>query len=71
MLITDKDKLKEYCADRRVWQGIAGIARSKRGRTFVSFYSGRNGETFGNYSLILMSEGEREFEFDSLPVAVA
>lgn len=71
MLITDKDKLKEYCADRRVWQGIAGIARSKRGRTFVSFYSGRNGETFGNYSLILMSEGEREFEFDPLPVAVA
>ena len=71
MLITDKNKMRDYATDRRVWQGIAGIARSRMGRTFVCFYSGRNGETFGNYALLMMSEAKPTLKFGSTPIAVA
>lgn len=69
MLITDKEKLADYGTDRRIWQGIPGIACTKKGNVFVSLYSGMNGETFGNYALML--KGTSDGEFSDLPVAVA
>ena len=61
MLIFDREKLKKFTSSHRVWQGIPGIARTKGGRTFVSFYSGETKETYGNYALVVMSEGEDDF----------
>ena len=47
MLITDASKCKPFESLHRVWQGIPGIAHTKGGRTFVSFYSGDTKETVG------------------------
>lgn len=60
MLITDKETLKNYEAGNRVWQGIPGIERTKRGRLFMTFYSGYTSETFGNYVPLLMSDDDGE-----------
>lgn len=67
MLITDKNKLTEFYSSRRIWQGIPGIARTKGGRTFVSFYSGDTKETFGNFTMVLKSDSDTDF---GEPVAV-
>ena len=56
MLITDKKELRRYYADHRVWQGIPGIVCTKKGREFVSFYSGNVKETYGNYALLIMRD---------------
>ena len=61
MLITDLQKLKRYYSIHRVWQGIPGIARTKGGRTFISFYSGDTKETYGNYALLLKSDTDTDF----------
>ena len=61
MLITDPTKLREFYADRRVWQGIPGIARTKGGRTFVSIYSGDVKETYGNYVFVIKSDNDHDF----------
>ena len=68
MLITDTSKLKDFYSEHRVWQGIPGIARTVKGRIFVSFYSGNTGETYGNYAVLTVSEDENRF---SEPIAVA
>ena len=69
MLITDKNEMAKYADGRRLWQGIPGIERSKNGRTFICFYSGKNGETFGNFALVMRSDDGREF--GNAPIAVA
>ncbi len=61
MLITDKTKLSEFSAEHRVWQGIPGIARTQKGKTFISFYSGNTKEYFGNYALVICSENDTDF----------
>ena len=61
MLITDPNALKAFYACHRVWQGIPGIARTKGGRTFVSFYSGNITEAFGNFALVLQSDRDTDF----------
>ena len=61
MLITDPNALKAYYTCHRVWQGIPGIARTKGGRTFVSFYSGNITEAFGNFALVLRSDNDGNF----------
>ena len=61
MLITDPSKLREFYADRRIWQGIPGIARTKGGRTFVSIYSGDVKETYGNYVFVIKSDNDHDF----------
>lgn len=68
MLITDKSILKNFSSDRRVWQGIPGIARTNKGRTFISFYSGNVAEAYGNYAALLQSDTDSGF---SEPIAVA
>lgn len=62
MLITDKKELERFSDGRRVWQGIPGIEHTKEGRTFITFYSGATGETYGNYVLLYRSDDEKNFE---------
>jgi len=69
MLITDKQELKKYAAEHRVWQGIPGIEVTKDGRIFSAFYSGNTVEGKGNFvALIKSDDGGKTF---SDPVAVA
>ncbi len=67
MLITNKSLLKNYYSDKRVWQGIPGIAVTKKGRTFISFYSGGTKETYGNYAVLIKSDNGIDF---GEPIAV-
>ena len=68
MLITNPSTLKKYHTEHRIWQGIPGIAHTKGGRTFVSFYSGNTKETYGNYAAVIMSDDETHY---GEPIAVA
>lgn len=61
MLITDKKELRRYYADHRVWQGIPGIVCTKKGREFVSFYSGNVIETYGNFAVLIMRDKGGDF----------
>ncbi len=61
MLITDRSLLEKFDSRHRVWQGIPGIARTKKGRTFISFYSGETSETYGNYAVLLKSDTDTDF----------
>jgi len=56
MLITDRSKLKPFASWHRVWQGIPGIVRTQKGRTFISCYSGDTKETYGNYAILMNSD---------------
>lgn len=67
MLITDKELLKKYSPDYRMWQGIPGIEVTKKGRIFVAFYSGGIKEQIGNYILLTKSDDGENF---TDPVAV-
>lgn len=68
MLITYPEALKKYSAEHRVWQGIPGIARTRSGRTYISFYSGNVKETYGNFAALIRSDDGINY---SEPVAVA
>ena len=68
MLITDKNELRRFYADHRVWQGIPGIVCTPGGREFISFYSGNTKETYGNFAVLIMRDKGESF---SEPVAVA
>lgn len=61
MLITDTTALEQFYSSHRVWQGIPGIARTKNGRTFISFYSGGVKETYGNFAVLLKSDTDTDF----------
>ncbi len=58
MLITNKNELKNYSTPYRIWQGIPGIAITKRGRIFSAFYSGGTKEEEGNYVVLLKSDDD-------------
>ena len=68
MLVTDREKLKDYASDRRIWQGIPGVERTAAGRMFACFYSGEETEMMGNYAALIMSDDGEHF---SEPIAVA
>ena len=61
MLITDKTALRDYGAPQRLWQGIPGIEITKKGRIFVTFYSGGTKEEIGNYCVIIKSDDSLNF----------
>lgn len=67
MLITNPSELKKFYSEHRVWQGIPGIAHTRKGRTFISFYSGDVKETYGNFAAVIFSDDETHY---SEPVAV-
>lgn len=56
MVITHSEQLKQYITSTRLWQGIPGIERTKKGRIFVTWYSGGEVEQLGNYSLLVKSD---------------
>ena len=68
MLITDHEKLKEYTATNRLWQGIPSIEVTRNGRIFLAFYSGGTNEEIGNYVVLIKSDDGKNF---SEPVAAA
>lgn len=61
MLITDKQELKNYTTEHRLWQGIPSIEVTKKGRIFSCFYSGGIMETFGNYVMLVYSDDSVHF----------
>ncbi len=56
MIYQDKESLKNYVTDHRIWQGIPSIEITKNGRMFVTFYSGNGGERLGNFAVVIMSD---------------
>lgn len=68
MLIVDPIALKNFSSSHRVWQGIPGIAHTKGGKTFVSFYSGKTEEIYGNFAVVIQSENGVDF---SEPIVAA
>ncbi len=69
MLITDKEQLKNFYADQRLWQGIPCIERTKKGRIYVAFFSGKIKEEPGNYTCLIKSDDDGKTF--SEPVTVA
>lgn len=67
MLITDKECLKQYQTEYRIWQGIPSIEVTGKGRIFCAFYSGETDEKIGNYCMLVMSSDGKHF---SEPAAV-
>lgn len=68
MFITDREELKNYTTENRIWQGIPAIEVTKCGRIFSSFYSGGIKEELGNYAMLVMSDDGVNF---TEPIAVA
>ena len=68
MLITDSAALEAYKTKNRVWQGIASLEVTKRGRMLFCFYSGGVKEEIENYSMLVKSEDGINF---TEPIAVA
>ncbi len=48
----------EYGADKRVWQGIPGIARTPNGRLYAAWYTGGQGEEPGNHVVVGVSDDD-------------
>ncbi len=71
MLITEKTALDRFISPNRIWQGIASIERTEKGRLFATFYSGNCKETLGNYALLLSSDDEGETWTDPTACAYA
>lgn len=67
MLITDKELLKNYTKTKNLWVGIPSIEVTKKGRTFLTFYSGGTKEEIGNYVILIKSDDGINF---SEPIAV-
>ena len=58
MFITDKNEIRKYYSENRIWQGIPSIEVTAKGRIFVTFYSGGTTEEIDNYSLLLVSDDD-------------
>lgn len=67
MLTTDKKRLVNYVSSKRLWQGIPSIEVTKKGRIFLTFYSGGTKEEIGNYVVLIKSDDGITF---SEPIAV-
>ncbi len=61
MILTDKNILKKYDEENRLWQGVPSIEVTVGGRMFCSFYSGGTTEEIGNYILVYTSDDKKKF----------
>ena len=68
MLLIKPEQLKNYSTNQRHWQGIPSVEVTKKGRIFVTFYSGGVKEEIGNYSFVVMSDDGVHY---TEPIAVA
>lgn len=60
-LITDKELLKKYALEERLWQGIPSIEVTPGGRHFCTFYSGGTMEEIGNFVMLFVSEDGEDY----------
>lgn len=56
MLTTDKEILKNCTRTKCLWLGIPSIEVTKKGRIFLTFYSGGTTEQIGNFVCLLKSD---------------
>lgn len=56
MLVTDKNTLRSFAPENRLWQGIPGVEVTEKGRIFTVFYSGGHTEETGNYVILCYSD---------------
>ena len=68
MFTTDPDILSEIAPKNRIWQGIASVEVTKKGRVFVCFYSGGIKEENGNFCCLVVSDDGKHFS-DTIAVA--
>ena len=68
MLITNPLELQKFYSGQRLWQGIPSVEVTKKGRIFVTFYSGGVKEEIGNFSMVVMSDDGVKF---TEPIIVA
>ena len=61
MLLTDKQILANYTADKHLWIGIPSIEVTRGGKTYLTFYSGGVKEEIGNYCMLFRSEDGKSF----------
>ncbi len=61
MLITDKNRFSEFSSEKNLWVGIPGIEVTKKGRFFLTFYSGGVREEIGNYVILMKSEDGKNY----------
>lgn len=61
MLLTDKNLLKKFGTEQRLWQGIPSIEVTKGGRIFLTYYSGGIKEEVGNYCILSASDDGNHF----------
>lgn len=68
MFYTNQDVLSGFSAEHRIWQGIPSIEVTRKGRIFLTFYSGGTKEEIGNYAVLIKSDSGSDF---SEPIAAA
>ena len=61
MLFTDRISLEKFSIDKRLWQGIPSIEVTKKGRIFLTYYSGGTKEEIGNYCILSKSDDGEYF----------
>lgn len=69
MLITGKNEGIRFGSSERRWQGIPGVACTKKGRLFVTFYSGGITEELGNYCVLVVSDDDGQSWTEPICVA--
>lgn len=57
-IVADKNELRHYGTDKRLWQGIPSIGMSKGGRIFATYYSGGWREDVGNFVILIKSDDD-------------
>ena len=62
MLITDKNQFSRFSPEKNLWVGIPGIEVTKKGRHFLTFYSGGIKEEIGNHVVLLKSEDGKNYD---------
>lgn len=58
MLVVSKRLLARFYSEKRLWQGIPSIEKSRKGRLFASFYSGGTKEEYGNFCAVIKSDDD-------------
>ena len=67
MLYTETKELQKYRDSKRLWQGIPSIEVTKRGRIFLTFYSGGVKEEIGMILSILVDTFISKISFPMQP----
>ena len=58
MLLTSRRDIDNLMRDNVRWLGIPAVERTKKGRLFAAWYTGADGEDFGNYVPLILSDDD-------------